>query len=192
MRSVELDVVVESRTPLSGVQISLVVGNVGVVVVVVVVVVDGEVGVDPPPPPHDAAGRNSFRYEKVLAAGAAHARAAARILSRARGGVLGLRFSVDHDAGARHCVSKSAGRNIHRRHSRERVGQAAHAALDIAPDAAGAAGLAHHMVQQDVGAPRRRGRDEGPDDRVGCQRRPQRLALEPPLQNPPKLVVQSY
>ena len=59
---VELEVVVDKRTPDSGVQVSLTVGNVGVVGVVVVVVVvdvDGVVGDDAPPPPQDNVAENA-------------------------------------------------------------------------------------------------------------------------------------
>ena len=56
---------------------------------------------------------------------------------------------------------------------------------DVAPHAARAAGFAHHMVQQHVGAAGRTNRGERPDDRVGGQRGPQYVGLEPAFENRP-------
>jgi hypothetical protein len=58
----------------------------------------------------------------------------------------------------------------------------AHAAFDIAPDAACAARFAHHVMQQHIaGAGRRRWR-EGANDGVGCQCRLESVALEPAVE----------
>mmetsp|Transcript_7999 Transcript_7999/g.24761 ORF Transcript_7999/g.24761 Transcript_7999/m.24761 type:complete len:547 (-) Transcript_7999:1378-3018(-) len=63
-----------------------------------------------------------------------------------------------------------------------RLGDGAHAALHVAPDSGAARSLAHHVVQQHVGAAVLRGTDHGADDRVGGQRGLQHLALEPTIQ----------
>ncbi len=65
----------------------------------------------------------------------------------------------------------------------ESVGEAAHAALHVAPHAAGAAGLAHHVVQQHVGAAGGADRRERADDGVGGERGPQDFGFEPALED---------
>ena len=63
------------------------------------------------------------------------------------------------------------------------VADPAHAAAHVAPDAADAVALAHHVVEQHVGRARhRRGRHRA-DDRVGRQRHLELLRLEPAVED---------
>ena len=72
----------------------------------------------------------------------------------------------------------------------DRLGEPAHAALDVRPHAARAAGLAHHVVEEHITRARRRGRRPGADHRVGRERGAQRLALEPALELGPRRAEQ--
>ena len=72
------------------------------------------------------------------------------------------------------------------------LGDRAHAAAHIAPDTTRAAGTAHHVVQQHIAGPRRRGRQISTDDRVGGQGGAQDGRFEPALQNRPRRAEQQF
>ena len=65
----------------------------------------------------------------------------------------------------------------------DRVRQRAHAAAHVAPHAAHAVALAHHVMEQHVGRPRHRRRGKRADDRVGRDRRLDYLGLEPAVED---------
>ncbi len=63
------------------------------------------------------------------------------------------------------------------------IAHTAHASLYIRPNALLPRSLAHHVVQQDVGAARLSRAEQAAHDRVSCQRRFQHLAFEPSVQH---------
>ena len=65
----------------------------------------------------------------------------------------------------------------------DRLRQRAHPAAHVPPHAAGAVHLAHHVVEQHVGGARRGRRRPRADDRVGRERRLQRVGLEPAVED---------
>ena len=58
-----------------------------------------------------------------------------------------------------------------------------HPALHVAPDAAGAVALAHHVVEEHVGRAGSRGRGHGADDGVGGERGLHLVRLEPAVED---------
>jgi len=66
---------------------------------------------------------------------------------------------------------------------RQGLGEATHAALHVGPDPALASRLSHHVVEQDVAGARRARPRPGADQGVGGEGAPQRLALEPGLED---------
>ncbi len=65
----------------------------------------------------------------------------------------------------------------------DRIADASHATAHVAPHAADPVALAHHVMEQDVGRPRHRGRRHRADDRVGRERHLELLRLEPAVEN---------
>ena len=69
------------------------------------------------------------------------------------------------------------------RRGRDGVGDAAHAAAHVPPDAAGAVALAHHVMEEHVGRARHGRRGPRADHRVGGEGDLELLGLEPAVEN---------
>jgi hypothetical protein len=65
----------------------------------------------------------------------------------------------------------------------DRLGEDAHPAADVAPHAARAVDLAHHVVEEHVGGAGGGGRGPGADDGVRRERRLERVRLEPAVEH---------
>ena len=87
-----------------------------------------------------------------------------------------------HENAGHGCLALDRGAGLLGRRA-QGLGEGAHAALHVGPDAARTAGLSHHVVEEHVARPRRGGPRPRTDQGVGGQGAAQGLTLEPGLEH---------